>query len=207
MTTETKSANPIVQAIVSGRAPRQARLAAARGLLPLPQDELIEVLVALAAGEEADIASAAEETLGEQTPDALASVASSVETAPSVLNYLAARPNSPRETQEALALNAQMPDEAVAALAGVTRDGSVLELIALNQQRLIRAPAIIEALLANPARTGEAERRAREIQREFFEKERGVRQIAEEMRARGLNAAAEFVEEAESLSEGEGLSV
>ncbi|HEU4594968.1 MAG TPA: hypothetical protein VFS10_07340 [Pyrinomonadaceae bacterium] len=207
MTTETKSANPIVQAIVSGRAPRQARLAAARGLLPLPQDELIEVLVALAAGEEADIASAAEETLGEQTPDALASVASSVETAPSVLNYLAARPNSPRETQEALALNAQTPDEAVAALAGVTRDGSVLELISINQQRLIRAPAIIEALLANPARTGEAERRAREIQREFFEKERGVRQIAEEMRARGLNAAAEFVEEAESLSEGEGLSV
>lgn len=207
MTTETKSANPIVQAIVSGRAPRQARLAAARGLLPLPQDELIEVLVALAAGEEADIASAAEETLGEQTPDALASVASSVETAPSVLNYLAARPNSPRETQEALALNAQTPDEAVAALAGVTGDGSVLELISINQQRLIRAPAIIEALLANPARTGEAERRAREIQREFFEKERGVRQIAEEMRARGLNAAAEFVEEAESLSEGEGLSV
>jgi hypothetical protein len=207
MSTETKSANPIVQAIVSGRAPRQARLAAARGLLPLPQDELIEVLVALAGGEEADIAEAAEGTLGEQTADALSSVAASAETATAVLHYLAARPGSTRETQEALALNAQTPDEAVAALAGVTGDGAVLEIISINQQRLIRAPAIIEALLANPARTPEAERRAREIQREFFEKERGVRQIADEMRARGMNAAAEFVEAAETLAEGEELSV
>ncbi len=207
MTTETKSANPIVQAIVSGSAPRQARLAAARGLLPIPQDELIEVLVALSAGEDADIAAAAEETLGEQTSDALVSVASSSETTTAVLNYLAARPGNARETQEALALNAHTPDEAVAALASVAHDGAVLEIISINQQRLIRAPAIIEALLANPSRTPEAERRAREIQREFFEKERGVRQIAEEMRARGMNAAAEFVEAAETLEEGEHFSV
>ncbi len=199
--TETKSANPIVQAIVSGKAPRQARLAAARGLLPLPQDELIEVLVTLAAGEEEEIAAAAGETLGEQTPDALTSVAASAETSAAVLKYLAARPDSARETQEALALNSQTPDEAVATLAGVTRDGAVLEIISINQQRLIRAPAIIEALLANSARTPEAERRTREIQREFFEKERGVRQIAEEMRARGMTAAAEFIESAESFAE------
>ena len=204
--TETKSANPIVQAIVSGRAPRQAQLAAARGLLPLPQDELIEVLVSLAAGAEEEVAAAAGETLGEQTAEALASVAASAETSPAVLNYLAARPDSARETQEALALNTQTPDEAVATLAGVTRDGAVLEIISINQQRMIRAPAIIEALLANPSRTPEAERRAREIQREFFEKERGVRQIADEMRARGMTAAAEFVESAESLAEGEALT-
>ncbi|MCV5209322.1 hypothetical protein OFC00_31015, partial [Escherichia coli] len=65
--------------------------------------------------------------------------------------------------------------------------------------RLIRTPEIIEAILQNPARTPEAERRATETRREFFEKERGARQIAEEMRARGLVAAAEFVEAAESI--------
>ena len=207
MTTETKSTNPVVQAILSGRAPQQALLMAARGLLPLPQDELIEVLVALSVGEDAEIARAAEATLDEQPPDALASVAASGETAPAVLSYLAGRPQSGRETQEAIALNALTPDEAVATLARVTSDGSVLELISINQQRLIRAPAIIEALLANTDRTPEAERRAREIQREFFEKERGVRQIAEEMRARGLDAAAEFVEAAESVGVEDGLTV
>jgi regulator of extracellular matrix RemA (YlzA/DUF370 family) len=70
-------------------------------------------------------------------------------------------------------------------------------LITINQQRLIRAPAIIDAVLVNPARTAEAERRAKEIRREFFEKERGARQIAQELRARGNEAAAEFFESAE----------
>ncbi|HEV2903466.1 MAG TPA: hypothetical protein VGW32_00370, partial [Pyrinomonadaceae bacterium] len=89
------------------------------------------------------------------------------------------------------------PDAAIALLAGSSTHGSVVELITLNQQRLIRAPEIIDAVLQNAARTAEAERRARETQREFFEKERGARQIAEELRARGNNAAAEFFESAE----------
>ena len=61
----------------------------------------------------------------------------------------------------------------------------------------MRAPAIIDAILANSARTPQAERRARETRSEFFEKERGARQIAQELRARGKNAAAEFFETAE----------
>ena len=59
----------------------------------------------------------------------------------------------------------------------------------------------------NPARTPEVERRAKETQREFFEKERGAQQIADEMRARGMNAAAEFAAVAESVGEEGGLSL
>ena len=70
-------------------------------------------------------------------------------------------------------------------------------MLTLNQQRLIRAPEIIDAILLNPARTPEAERRAKETREEFFEKERGARQIAQELRAQGNNAAAEFFETAE----------
>jgi hypothetical protein len=88
-------------------------------------------------------------------------------------------------------------------LAGSTSDGSLVELIALNQQRLVRFPGLIEAILENPARSAEAERRAQETRREFFEKERGARQIANELRARGKVAAAEFFETAE-LNTGEG---
>ena len=82
-------------------------------------------------------------------------------------------------------------------LAQIAADGSVLELITLNQQRLIRTPSIIDAILLNPARSAEAERRAKETRQEFFEKERGARQIAQELRARGNGAAAEFFESAE----------
>ena len=83
----------------------------------------------------------------------------------------------------------------------------MLELISVNQQRLIRAPSIIDAVLANPARTADAERRVRETRREFFEKERGARQVADEMRARGMGAAAEFFEAAESVGVEDGISL
>src|SRR5215207_2844907 len=207
MSTNSTSTNPVVQAIVSGKAPAHARLAAARGLLPLAQDDLVEVLVSLRSDEDADISAAAEATLGEQEAGVLAGIASSPASSPAVLTYLAGRPGTAREVQEAVVLNPQTPDEAVAALALNAADGSVLEVIAINQQRLIRAPQIIEALLWNPARTPEAERRARETQREFFEKERGARQVADEMRARGMNAAAEFVETAESVGDDGGVSL
>src|SRR6185295_7718588 len=68
-------------------------------------------------------------------------------------------------------------------------------------QLLIQAPLIIEAILKNPNRSFEAERRASETKREFFEKERGVQQIASELRAQGKEAAAEFIENAEFSSD------
>jgi hypothetical protein len=208
MSANNTSTNPVVQAVVSGSAPQQARMAAARGLLPVPQDVMLELLVALRADSDADIARAAEETLAAQEPSALLGVASEPATSPAVLTYLASRPGLARELQESLALNASTPDEAVAALARTTNEAAVLDLVAVNQQRLIRAPSIIDAVLDNPARTPDAERRVRETRREFFEKERGARQVADEMRARGMGAAAEFVESAESFEAGEeGLSL
>jgi hypothetical protein len=200
MSTNTTSTNPVVQAILSGTAPPQACMAAARGMLPLAQEEMLEVLVALRSNADESVARAANETLEEQDTDALLGVASATDAPPSVLSYLAGRANLTAAVHEAVALNSLTPDASMATLAATTTEGRVLETISLNQQRLIRAPAIIDAVLANPARTPEAERRVRETQREFFEKERGARQVAEEMRARGMTAAAEFFETAESVA-------
>src|SRR5947207_12279581 len=191
------SNNPVVQSIIAGKAPPTARMAAARGLLPLPQADLLEVLVFLRGSDEADLAKAAQATLDSQEPNDLLTVAKSNETAPSVLGYLAALPNPAGEIEEAIAGNQNTPDEAIALLARISKRGALLESITLNQQRLIRAPEIIDAILLNPARTAEAERRAKETREEFFEKERGARQIAQELRAQGNNAAAEFFETAE----------
>ena len=182
-------------------------MAAARGLLPLDQADMLEALVALRASDNPVIAKAADETLAAQEPDTLLGVAAAVETAPAVLGYLAARPDLGRAVHEAVTLNALTPDEAIALLAGTTSDGELLELITVNQQRLIRAPAIIEAVISNPARTPEAERRVRETRREFFEKERGAQQIAEELRARGQTAAAEFMEAAETATDTQAFTV
>jgi len=197
LTAEITSTNPVVQAIVSGKAPQPARLAAARGMLPLPQNDLLEVLVALTASEDAQIASAATETLKAENAEDLLVAATGQDTAPNVLAYLATQADGKQEIYEATILNTHTPDQALAKLAATTSHSSLLELLTINQQRLVRCPEIIEAILGNPARSSEAERRARETREEFFEKERGARQIADELRARGQNAAAEFFEAAE----------
>ena len=199
----TISTNPVVKAILDGSAPRKAKLAAASGLLPLDQSELLEVLVALRESAEAELSEAATETLESQTPDDLLIAAKSVDTSAAVLDYVAASPKGDRQIYEAVVQNTNTSDQAVARLAAATSDSSLLDLIAINQQRLVRFPAIIDVILANSDRSIEAERRARETKREFFEKERGAQQIAEELRARGKTAAAEFFETAalnESLS-------
>jgi len=197
LSTEITSTNPVVKAIIEGTAPQSARVAAARGLLPLPQNDLLELLVALVDSEDSEIASAANETLAAEDSANFLIAAKADDTAPSVLSYLATQLAADREIHEALILNNKTPDHALALVAAKTGDGSLLELLAVNQQRLVRSAEIIEAILSNTARTSEAERRALETRREFFEKERGARQIADELRARGKDAAAEFFESAE----------
>src|SRR6185295_14289617 len=112
MSTTTSSTNPAVIAIIGGTAPHQAKLAAASGLLPLPQSDLLEVLVALRESDDREIAAAAKETLQEQDPLDLLSAAQSDETPDAVLNYLATRTSDPREIPEALVLNTKTSDEA-----------------------------------------------------------------------------------------------
>jgi regulator of extracellular matrix RemA (YlzA/DUF370 family) len=204
LSTEVTSTDPVVLAILSGKAPQPARLAAASGLLPLPQSDLLEVLVALRQSEDAEIAEAAKATLQTQDTQDLLAAAKSDQTSLAALDYLATLSKDTRQIHEALILNKKTSDQAVASLAASTTEESLLEMIAINQQRLVRFPEIIDAILANPARSAEAERRARETRKEFFEKERGAQQIAQELRARGKSAAAEFFESADLSG---GLSV
>jgi len=197
MSFEVVSTNPVVKAVVEGSAPRAAQLAASRGLLPLPQADLLELLVGLASSADAEIKENAAETLRTQHATDIDVAVRSSETAPSVLQYFAGQTELPAGVHEAVLTNAKTPATAIESFATRTTNGSLLELISFNQQLLIQNPAIIDAIIGNASRTPEAERRASEIKREFFEKERGAQQIANELRARGNEAAAEFLEKAE----------
>ena len=176
-------------------------------MLPLQQSDLLEVLVALTGSDDAQIAAAANETLKAEESEDLLIATEAEDTAPNVLAYFATQPDGSPEIYEATILNTRTPDQALAKLAANTTHSSLLELLTINQQRLVRCPEIIDAILQNPACSGEAERRARETRTEFFEKERGARQIADELRARGQTAAAEFFEAAELTTAAGELSV
>ena len=197
MNFEVNSTNPVVKAIVSGTAPHPARLAASRGILPLPQTDLLEVLVALAGETDSELSENARQTLALQDKGDLENAFKSDETAPHVLAYFAEQDNQPRQIHEAILANPKTPTNSIINFARHTSHGELLELISFNQQMLIATPQIIDAIIANPYRTAEAERRATETKREFFQKERGAQQIANELRARGKTAAAEFIEQAE----------
>lgn len=198
MSVEILSTNPVVKAVIAGTAPQPARIAASRGILPLSQTDLLEILVHLAKDEDLELATNAQSTLGNQENESIMSVLESKETAPAILSYFAELENAPFELHQATLANPQTPDSAILKLARQTKKGELLEIVSFNQQRLIRVPAIIDAIIANPFRTIEAERRAAETKREFFEKERGVQQIADELRARGQDAAAELFEASET---------
>lgn len=210
MSIQVESQNPVVKAVIEGTAPGPARLAAARGILPLPQNDLLELLVGLVNGDDAELASHAKQTLASQEAGTLHASISSEEVATGVLEYFAGREELPVSVHEAILANAKTPPAAILEMAAHTKNGQLLELISFNQQLLIGNPKILEAILGNSNRSPEAERRAAEVKREFFEKERGAQQIANELRAKGKDAAAEFIENGEfagSIGEDDGLSI
>ena len=203
MNFDVNSTNSVVQAIASGKAPKPAQLAASRGALPLPQIDLLEALVILARSEDKEISANAEKTLKSQDNEQLKGVISSADVAPQVLDYFATQETLSQEIYEVVISNPKTPNQSIVKFAQTTLNGELLEVVSLNQQLLINTPDLIDAILKNPKRTSEADRRASEIKKEFFEKERGAKQIADELRAQGKEAAAEFIEEAEFA---EGLS-
>jgi hypothetical protein len=118
------SQNSVVQAIINGTAPQTARLAAARGMLPLQQNELLEILVALVTSDNAEIAAAAKDTLESETQEDLAVAASAEDTAPSVLAYLVTQTEMSPAICEAAVLNPKTPDDALVKLAAATAHGT-----------------------------------------------------------------------------------
>ncbi len=129
-------------------APREVRLMAARGALPLPPVELATVLFALLHDPDAEVKSVAAESL-EQLP---ASVLDSVlggPAHPALLSHFAHVFRENEERLERIALNPATDDDTLVRLAaGPFR--RVVEIVSNNQQRLLRCAALVDALGANP---------------------------------------------------------
>lgn len=176
------------------------RLAAARGLLPLSNEELLESLVALHADASPDVREAARATFGALDAEIYTGLAARSDTRADVLAFLCLWPRAPRELVEAIIFNPSTPDGALAQLAARSPDPKIIEAISLKQRSLIRSPDIIDAILTNTARTSEAERRAREVREEFFEKQFGVRMIADEQRVQADAARVAEYEARETVS-------
>lgn len=162
------SGDIIIQRIEGGQYPRQVLETIARGFLPLPQDDLIAVLAFLTRSPDGEIAAAAKTSLADVPARSIHSFAANESAPPAHLALLMGASEDPF-ILEALIRNRAVPDSLVAGLAAVA-DAAVQEVVVINQARILRAPEILDALLANPRLTADVRRRVLETREEFFEK-------------------------------------
>lgn len=120
---------------------------AARGLVPLKGGDLVTVLVQLGADADPTIASAAQASL-EKVPEGVLLAGCEASLHPSILDALASIFFNRHDVLEVLVQNRATADATIAKIASRCNE-SLSELIAINQQRLLAAPAIIEALYKN----------------------------------------------------------
>jgi len=204
----------ILSKLKEGNAPLTVRQSAARGVLPVGQEELLGILVYLQNDPEEEIREAARQTLANEYSDnLLLTIAESVTAPVEVLEYFGRPPLRSPELLEALIQNKSTPDSTIASLAGQV-DSKLMEVILINLMRLLRSPFILQALEANPGQTPDITRRLREIREEFFEKRNNFipihRTRAEEKALTGEEAEEVLDEEttamtvySEELREGE----
>lgn len=125
-----------------------AKMMAARGLAPLsdPRD-LVSVLYQLSRDDNPQVAEAARKTAAE-LPENLAGAALRQPLDPRVLHFFAGSVPRDSSLAQLIILNQATADQTVAVLAAVATEAEI-ELIAANEQRLLRHPAIIGAMYAN----------------------------------------------------------
>jgi hypothetical protein len=132
------------------RGPAPLKMMVARGLAPLPPPVLVSALYALAYDTDPALASAATATLAKLPPPVIDGALGSAALPAAVLDDLATRLADRPAVVERIVQHANAADETVARIASRANE-ALCELIATNEQRLLRAPAIIEAMYLNRA--------------------------------------------------------
>jgi hypothetical protein len=187
--------NGILTKLKEGEVPLGVRQAAARGVLPVGQEELLGILVFLQNDADPEVSKNARETLGNEFSDEVVkTIVESSSTPIEVLEYFGRPPYRSNQILESLIQNKVTPDSTIALLAEKV-EPSLIEVILINLMRLLRSPFVLEALERNANQTPDIKRRLKEIREEFFEKRNNFipihRTKAEERALREMQESAE----------------
>jgi hypothetical protein len=144
---------PAIQKVVGPTAPAPLRAMAARGAVPgLKPDQIVTVVAILAREDLAHVEPAtkatAEATLAKLPPPILQGALASAEIAPGVVDLLAEiHAEDPALIEKILT----SPRVAIATVARLAKTGgeAVTELVAINEERLLEHPTLVEALYMN----------------------------------------------------------
>jgi hypothetical protein len=134
---------------------REARMAAARGMLPLPPKDLAQVLFALTRDDDAEIREASKKTLVGMPEGIIKGICEDVKTHLLILDFLARNLPPDSKLEEAIALNRAADDQTMVFLASLPNK-RVVDIVSENQLRILRCPAIVDELAENVL-TGQAQ--------------------------------------------------
>ncbi|MCH7890751.1 MAG: hypothetical protein IH921_04530, partial [Gemmatimonadetes bacterium] len=129
-------------------APHEARLMAARGALPLPPIELATALFVLPHDADPEIKDLALASL-KSLPDGICDAVLTGPAHPALISHLAHSFREKPDRLEKIALNPATDDATIAFLAGLPCK-QIVDIISNNQERMLRAPEIVDALGNNP---------------------------------------------------------
>ncbi len=128
--------------------PGPGRMMAARGIMPLSSADQVAVLYQLAIDAEAGVAQAARATAAGLPEKLLSGTLADPAVDPRVLDFFAGLAADKPPVFEAIVLNPSVADQTISQLAGKA-DARGVDLIAQNEQRVLRHPEIIAAMYMN----------------------------------------------------------
>jgi len=195
----------LLRIIRSPEAPRELKAFAARGLLPLESEDRLRALLAVAEDADPDVGPAAVETLRKTAPDEVVRFLDKGDPTEDELEVVSLHLDD-HVVLERVIRNRAASDATLLRLAGKVM-GAPQEALIVNQVRLLRLPALIDALLENPELTADGRRRLLEMREEFFEKEERRREqerlrVEEEERRARQEAAGIVFDETEETDTG-----
>ena len=162
---EARVVNPLVEQFRQGRVPRDLRLMAAQGALPLGPIDLADLLEFLLHDVDQEIRDSASASLAALPADVMLALARDRSSLPGLLAWMLTH-REERELQEAVLQNTTLPDEAIEARASALPE-ELAELVVINQVRLLRRTSLLEALEQNQGLSKDQRRRLRELRESF----------------------------------------
>jgi hypothetical protein len=162
---EARAPNPLVEQFRKGGIPKDLRMMAAQGALPLKPADLVELLHFLLSDKEADVCEAATAALGKLPVEEMQPICADRLTSAPVLGWLLAH-RKERELREPALQNTATADEDIRAVVAALPT-ELAELVVINQTRLLRSLPLLEAVESNPTLSNDQRRRLRELRETF----------------------------------------
>jgi hypothetical protein len=157
--------SPLVEQFRKGGVSKDVRLTAAQGLLPLKPMDQVELLYLLTRDRDEEVRAQAETNLLQVQPDSLRSVLKDTSANPKVLGFYGSRLDE-AELLELILQNSTTEDQTIQTM--VPRlPAELLEIVVINQTRVLRHFPLLVALEASTNLTGDQRRRLTELRHDF----------------------------------------